>query len=1339
MKAANRILSMLSCRERAVGILGRRLLGLFSMTVCLGAAAACGIEPLQSRVYDVFPRTIPSFGRTELTFDGVFIGQWSASSKTGTVVQNVDFSVWLQRLSDGGDTPSGEALVPLEDVTYVDDYLLTAWTPEGLAGGTYGVLMQDPRGHSALVDPGVQIEVNPGRPSHVVFLPDEKQWLSANSTLTLNMVALDDKNLTYPIAGFVTVNVQSPGIVVEETSLNVAGGVSYTDGQASFSGYLDSSGKGTVTIACEDPSTCTALPPFVVEVLSPPEWPGSSTVGSVAIEVVESYSALSVTLLDAPSNEHVPYSVPAGEPFRVEIKARGVNYSATDDDGEPPEVSGEVLLFDASGTVEYMDVLPESPQGCFASKPLLLQGGVWSGAVTCYSAVEEEKLFAVGPLQKYGESRPFAVVAADAARLEVEPEFMQSVPVVPVPRIVAGTLFWIGITPVDAFGNPTGNAVVGTPVAGDVTGSLKCSGGFDVSSMRFLDCRITRTGEGDVIQVTAGALEGSSPAFDVVAGDLAEIAFVDLASAVTAGETFTVTLKALDAYENLVESVGGTVVVSDDPEDPEIEPELEGGVSAWLKNGTGSAEMQLERAVEQTKLVARYGDYGGESQAFTVLPASAGMFRVDIPELTVVAGDPQVATVTAEDIYGNRVVGYDGVEQLTLTPIDTRLEGDTEVAVPFDEGRGEVVFSPIEATDTARLRVDDSRGVSGTSVEFQVLARPDVAGFAFVGFPGVLWLDIPFTLTLWTVDIYGNHVTDYEGLVQLDDWTGTLAPTGDTNVLPGNLVRLEAGEFEGTFTISRTATSDALVATDDRSGLQSASVVFPVYDLQCDDPPETTLSVGGKGDQAVACEQDSVDFSATGHSDYGVMDVVWTFGDGTVARGARTWETQHAYTAAGEYRPAVSAVDRRLCASWVEAHLFVGIHDYSPTGPMSMRIVQGSPPLVAGADDGSQIATIEVQATDCREDSASYNKSGQDGDGFVITVLPSLGNVEAGDVSDLPGIQYLLGPYSGAVQFNFSAGNSLYGGLARIITVFEVQDGQGGNLVLATGELDIDVENDRVPPYVVEFAPAGAFLTTASVVVASFSEPIRGDNLTDPAVVASLNTDEHPIVEVRVAAPGSDGSWSRWPLSGLALDESGRELSISLAQSLDLEHNAYQVEVVLSSGEGVPSITDLDGNALDGNWDGTVTEDQETGLRWDPFTWRFGRVEAGLPQPLQADCQVSEPVFSPDGQDGEGQASDTTVFEGSVTLRSGIRAFNVAVYPPQGDAPAISLFSPVADGASAAVFQLEWGGTGSDGQRLPNGTYTYHVNVIDVADNWMLDACTGDVEIRNPVDLGAFL
>ncbi len=1312
------------------------LLGVISTSFL--AAPGCGVDPLQSRVTEVYPGTIPSFGQTQLTFTGVFVGQWQVSTKTGTVTQRTDFSVWLQRLSDAsGQGDSAGEVVSLHDVVQVDEYTLTAWTPDGLDGGTYAVVVEDPRGHPAVVDPDVQVVVNPSTPDHVVFLPDEKQWLSANSTLTLNLMAVDDKNLPYPIAGLVTVTVDSPGILVTDTSLVQVQEVTYGDGRASLSGYLSADGQATVTIACEDSATCISLPPFLVQVYSPPEWPGASTVGAVEVEVVEPYSALKVSLPDAPSNEHIPFAVKAGQPFSVVIQARGMTGTAEDE--EPPVVHGEVLLFDVNGVIEYAETPPEDPQGCIASTPLVLQDGAWSGTVTCYVAVEEDKLFAVGPLQKYGESRPFDVVAGDASRLEVQTEFMEGAPAPTSRRVVAGTVFWVSVAPVDAYGNHADMVEEEVPEVWDQVGGLRCSGPYDPETHQLTDCRAEIANEGDVIRATLGGLEGESPAFDVLAGDLAGIAFDTVAPQVEAGATFSVKLWAADQFKNPVGYGAGTVVVVDEPEGEDTEPELGEGVSVRLKDGYATLELQFTRAVQSTRLAAHYDEYSGQSDSFEVVPAGPSGFLVEIPESTVVAGDVQTARLSVEDPYGNRVYDYDGTHALTLTPIDTRLEGDTDVSVVFAGGIGEVSYAPVEASDAAWLQVADAGGVVGVSAPFQVLARPDVEGFAFLELPGVLWTDVSFPLTVRAVDVYGNHVTGYEGLVRLDDWTGTLTGADGTNLLPGKQIRLESGEFRGRFTVSETSTSDKLVVSDDRSGIQSTSLVFPVYDLECADPPTTTLQVGSRGDYAVGCEQDPVDFRASGSSEYGVMDVVWTFDDGEVIHAPRLWETQHAYAAAGEYRPAVSVVDRRLCASWMEAAVFVGVHDGSPTGPMTMTLVQGDLPLVAGADDGSQVATVEIQATDCREDSASYSKSGEEGGGFEITVLPTLGNVEVGDVSDRPGIQYLLGPYSGAVQFNYSVGDTVYGGTARIVAVYEGENALGETVTLASGVLEVPVENDHARPYPVAYSPAGYFFTSTDRITVTFSEPIRGDNLVDPGVVATLDDADHPIVEVRVSSSDIKTDYVRWPISDLSLEEDGRQLVISLAQVLDLERKRYQVEVALSSGQGIPSVTDLDGNLLDGNWNGILDRDPETHLGFDPFVWHFGRLDVAGIQPVEAECWVSEPVFSPDGQNGEGDAADSTVFQGEFTLRSGIRAFSVDIFPPAQASPVVSLWSPVSGGPTQANLAIEWHGTGSDGQRLPNGVYTFQVNVIDVYDNWDIAACTGEVEIRNPIDLGAFL
>ncbi len=1210
------------------------------------------------------------------------------------------------------------------------------------------MLVQDPRGHRAEVDPDVQIEVNPSTPDHVVFLPDEKQWLSANSTLTLNMVAVDDKNLPYPIAGHVTVTVGSPGILITETSLGEAEEVSYSGGKAMVSGYLDNSGQATMTIACEDPSTCTALPPFLVTVHAPPEWPGASTLGSVEVEVVESYSALRVSLLDASASELIPYTVVAGQAFRVQIVAQGLNDTGDDDSGQPPEVHGEVLLFDTVGVIEYVETLPDNPEGCFPSSPLVLQSGIWSGTITCYTAVEDDRLIAVGPLQKYGESRHYDVVSGEAARLQVDTQFMESSMTPSGYQVEAGTPFWIRVTPLDAYGNAASFPADVVPSVDDSAASLTCREAFDPETWQFSDCTINLANEGDVIHGQAGDVQGESRPFDVVPGKLFGLTFDPLPSKVIAGDQLSVRLWASDRYGNPVGQGSGFVVVQDQPVDPEMDSELV--ETLVLTNGFGNGVIQLKRAVSETKLEAWYGDYEGESNHFAVVAGPARSFRVAIEGTedppVIVAGEQRPVTVTAQDLYNNLVTDYEGSQTLYLVPTGTELEGSGETMAWFQDGVAELVFVPIRASDSARLQVNDASGVSGTSDVFRVVAG-EAAGFAFDDVPVVVWMNRPFSLTLRAVDPYGNQVTTCNPVVRLDDWTGSLDAVGDTVYQQGT-VTLEDGLYRGTFVLATVATSDALVATtvgstsgcqEEPVGFQSTSSPFPVYDLDCEDPPATTLSTGGRDNVAVACEGDSVPFTASSQSDDGILDVVWTFDDGSMSHGPYQWDVKHVYESARYYRPAVSAVDHRLCASWVEAEVYVGVNDGSPTGPMTMRKVQGTEPLVAGADDGSQIATVEVQATDCREDSASYPKSGEDGDGFQITVLPTVGDLQSGDVSDRPGIQYLLGPYTGTVQFDYSVGNTAYGGMAHVVAVYEKEGEDGEPVVLARGSVAIEVGNDHVPPHVVSYSPAGAFFSNADVVTARFTEAIRPDNLTTPEVLEDVNDGEDPIVEVLVASGDSMGTFVRWPISAITLDSTGRFLSLHLGQTIDLERSWYQVRVRLSSAKGAPSITDTDGNPLDGDWDGTHAVDPETGMWVDDFSWRFGRLDTGAVVPLVATCSVSQPTFSPDGQDGEGEEADSTVFSGTVALRTPLKAVNIVVDPPGGGDAVASLWSPVPGGDNQTQFQLVWTGTGMDGQRLPNGDYTYQVHVVDTDDNWLYGVCGGQVEIRNPVDLGDFL
>jgi hypothetical protein len=149
---------------------------------------------------------------------------------------------------------------------------------------------------------------------------------------------------------------------------------------------------------------------------------------------------------------------------------------------------------------------------------------------------------------------------------------------------------------------------------------------------------------------------------------------VDAPATVTAGQPFSVTVTALDAYGNLAAGYTGTVALtSTDPQNPNLDTHDFTADDAGSFTFSGE---QLFTAGEQT-LFASDGTISGASSVVNVIPGAAAQLLLTVPgdPMHVPAGRVDV-TVSAVDLYGNVVTNYRGTVHLGCS--------DTSVFLPAD-------------------------------------------------------------------------------------------------------------------------------------------------------------------------------------------------------------------------------------------------------------------------------------------------------------------------------------------------------------------------------------------------------------------------------------------------------------------------------------------------------------------------------------------------------------------------------------------------------------------------------------------------------------------------------
>src|SRR5205823_828717 len=139
----------------------------------------------------------------------------------------------------------------------------------------------------------------------------------------------------------------------------------------------------------------------------------------------------------------------------------------------------------------------------------------------------------------------------------------------------------------------------------------------------------------------------------------------------TAGNTFSFTVTALDAFNNTATGYAGTVHFASSDAVATLP------ANSTLTNGTGTFSATLKTAGTQTITGTDTvsSSITGTSNAIAVVAAAATHFTISAPA-SATAGNAFNFTVTAQDQFNNTATGYAGAVHFTST--------DAQAAVPAD-------------------------------------------------------------------------------------------------------------------------------------------------------------------------------------------------------------------------------------------------------------------------------------------------------------------------------------------------------------------------------------------------------------------------------------------------------------------------------------------------------------------------------------------------------------------------------------------------------------------------------------------------------------------------------
>ncbi|HEY3332102.1 MAG TPA: hypothetical protein VGK19_18890 [Capsulimonadaceae bacterium] len=401
-----------------------------------------------------------------------------------------------------------------------------------------------------------------------------------------------------------------------------------------------------------------------------------------------------------------------------------------------------------------------------------------------------------------GTSNPIAVSG-------VATHFAVSVP----PSASAGTPVSITVTALDASNNVAG-LYTGTVHFTSNDGSAVLPANTTlVNGVKSLSVTFKTAGSRTLTatDTVAASINGTSAAIAVAPTAVTHLAVIVPASA-TAGAAFTVTVNALDAYNNTATGYTGTVhFTSTDP----------AGVlpaNSTLVNGVKSFSVTMKTSGSRTITATDTVTYtiAGTSAAIPVSPGPATRFVLTAPD-GATAGLSFVTTVTAKDAYNNTATNYAGTVHLTSTDSAAVLPADATLTNGV-KSYGIVLKTAGSRTLTATDTVTPA--TTGTSSAIGVV--PAATHHLLLTAPASATAGASFALTVTAKDAYNNTTPTYTGVVHLTSTDSAAVLPADTTLVNGTKSFSVALKTAGSRTISATDTSVSTI-----KGVTGAIAVNP--------------------------------------------------------------------------------------------------------------------------------------------------------------------------------------------------------------------------------------------------------------------------------------------------------------------------------------------------------------------------------------------------------------------------------------------------------------------------------------------------------------------------------
>jgi hypothetical protein len=314
--------------------------------------------------------------------------------------------------------------------------------------------------------------------------------------------------------------------------------------------------------------------------------------------------------------------------------------------------------------------------------------------------------------------------------------------------------------------------------------------------------------------VSGGGGDSASATLTVTPGAASTLRLTGFPTSTTAGNSFTFTVSARDAYGNLATGYSGTVHFSSSDGQAGLPADVA------LSGGTGTFTATLKTAGYQSVTVTDTANAGLSStySGINVTPAAASTLVVAGFPASTTAGNAGTFTVTARDAYGNIASGYRGTVHFSSSDPQAVLPANATLSA----GQGTFSATFKTAGSQSLSAADTVSGtISGTEAGITVTSAAP-ASLSLTGFPASITAGSAGSFTVTARDAYGNVATGYTGTV-------TFLSSDPGAALPANytFTAADAGShvFNATFTKAGTQSLTGVDTTATIPGSTESGIV----------------------------------------------------------------------------------------------------------------------------------------------------------------------------------------------------------------------------------------------------------------------------------------------------------------------------------------------------------------------------------------------------------------------------------------------------------------------------------------------------------------------------------